>query len=59
MGLVLTISYFFEITRTKTEVLPDSHVSSCEVLYVCLRSETVMAGHMREHGGNRHGRSHA
>ena len=45
--------------RTNTEVIPDSRVRSCVVLYVCLRSETITEGHMREHGGLHHGRSHA
>ena len=31
-------------SRVKTELIPDSR--SCEVLCVCLRSETIMEGHM-------------
>ena len=48
-----------EWLRMQTEVIPDSCVRSCEELYVCLRSQTIMEGHKREHGGNRHGRSQA
>ena len=38
-----------ECSRTETQLIPDSRVRSCEVQYVCLRSETIMEGHMREH----------
>ena len=36
--------------RTKTEVIPDSCVLSCVVLYGSFLSETILEGHMHEPG---------